>query len=156
MSYIFEDRSESATTAAEEIGEGGTSTWTSLVSNGTNPDSRDGVGKKSRTSRVQGVQSQQCRIHSPYEKGTLKWGKSTHWEITYTVADLHVNDRRELWPCRIQRPGASPLLGQAARASNVSSNATAPNVAYYFSPEVDLQGRDVSKPKWISTKVQRL
>ncbi|KXJ71210.1 ankyrin repeat domain-containing protein 13D isoform X2 [Aedes albopictus] len=65
--------------------------------------------------------------------------------------------------------GASPLLGQgngsssnnspvheaAAGTSNASSDGTAPSVEEYFSPEVDLQGRDVGKPKRISAKVQR-
>lgn len=63
--------------------------------------------------------------------------------------------------------GASPLLGQdngssnnspvheVAGASNAVSDGAAPSVEEYFSAEVDLQGRDVGKPKRVSAKVQR-
>lgn len=67
----------------------------------------------------------------------------------------------------LRESGSSPLLGQenssncnspvheAASSSAAPADAGAPSIEEYFSAEVDLQGRDIGKPKRVSAKVQR-
>lgn len=65
----------------------------------------------------------------------------------------------------LRESGSSPLLGQENSSSGNSPvheaaspsvvDAGPPSIEEYFSTEVDLQGRDVGKPKRVSAKVQR-